>query len=247
MTSDSIFDASAALLDRDFDAELLDAVVAHWATTFAADERGDDIARKLGLSPSLASTLGIGLSDRSLGLCIPSRELKAGRLLRERLEALGVLRASGHEAFRGCVVVPVRRDGRVVALFARRLDHGSSVQWATGLPGGVFTETVSPDTVMNDETTPRCLITSSMLDALAVLGALSEDADIFEGTIAVLAPARPRGYAVKDLKEIAAREDSLVVLGRGCDDVVDRLRDHGATVTSVGGDVNVARTLGASP
>ncbi len=138
LTSDSIFDASAALLDRDFDAELLDAVVAHWATTFAADERGDDIARKLGLSPSLASTLGIGLSDRSLGLCIPSRELKAGRLLRERLEALGVLRASGHEAFRGCVVVPVRRDGRVVALFARRLDHGSSVQWATGLPGGVY-------------------------------------------------------------------------------------------------------------
>ena len=247
LTSDSIFDASAALLDRDFDAELLDAVVAHWAATFAADERGDDIARKLGLSPSLASTLGIGLSDRSLGLCIPSRELKAGRILRERLEALGILRPSGHEAFRGCVVVPVRRDGRVVALFARRLDHGSSVQWATGLPGGVFTETVSPDTVMNDETTPRCLITSSMLDALAVLGALSEDADIFEGTIAVLAPARPRGYAVRDLKEIAAREDSLVVLGRGCDDVVDRLRDHGATVTSVGGDVNVARTLGASP
>jgi len=57
MTSDSIFDATAALLDRDFDAELLDAVVAHWSSTFAGDERRDDIARELGLSPLLASTL----------------------------------------------------------------------------------------------------------------------------------------------------------------------------------------------
>ena len=99
MTSDSIFDATATQLDRDFDAELLDAVVAHWSATFAVDERGDDIARELGLSPLLAGTLEIGLSDRSLGLRIPSRELKAGRLLRERLVALGILRASGHEAF----------------------------------------------------------------------------------------------------------------------------------------------------
>ncbi len=246
MSSHSIFDATPAQLDRDIDAELLDAVVAHWATTFAVDECRGEIARELGVSLSLASTLGIGLSDRSLGLRIPSRELKVGRILRERLATLGILRASGHEAFRGCVVVPVRRDGRVVALFARR-ERASTVQWATGLPGGVFTETVTTLTVKNDESAPRCLVTTSMFDALAVLGALSADAEAFEGAVTVLAPARPRGYAVKDLKEMAAREDFLVVLGRGGDDVVDRLRDHGATVTSVGGDLNVARTLVASP
>jgi hypothetical protein len=246
MTSDSIFDATPALLDRDFDVELLDAVVAHWSSTFAGDERRDDIARELGLSPPLASTLEIGLSDRSLGLRIPSRELKAGRLLRERLVALGILRASGHEAFRGCVVVPVRRDGRVVALFARRLERGSSIQWASGLPGGVFTQRVTPSTAANDGST-LCLVTTSMLDALAVLGALSEGgAPAFEGIVTVLAPARPRGYAVKDLKEIAGRTDALVVLGRGGEELVDRLRDHGATTTSVGSDVNLARTLTSS-
>ena len=247
MSSHSIFDATPAQLDRDIDAELLDAVVAHWATTFAVDECRGEIARELGVSLSMASTLGIGLSDRSLGLRIPSRELKVGRILRERLATLGILRASGHEAFRGCVVVPVRRDGRVVALFARRRERASTVQWATGLPGSVFTETVTTLTVKNDESAPRCLVTTSMFDALAVLGALSADAEAFEGAVTVLAPARPRGYAVKDLKEMAAREDSLVVLGRGGDDVVDRLRDYGATVTSVGGDLNVARTLVASP
>ena len=246
MTSDSIFDATATQLDRDFDAELLDAVVAHWSATFAVDERGDDIARELGLSPLLASTLEIGLSDRSLGLRIPSRELKAGRLLRERLVALGILRASGHEAFRGCVVVPVRRDGRVVALFARRLDRGSSIQWATGLPGGVFTQRVTPSSVASEEST-LCLVTTSMLDAMAVLGALSEGgAPPCEGIVTVLAPARPRGYAVKDRKEIAGRNDALVVLGRGGDELVDRLRDHGATTTSVGNDLNLARTLTSS-
>lgn len=247
MTSDSIFDASAALLERDIDTELLDAVVAHWATTFAGDERGDDMARELGVSPSLASSLDIGLSDRSLGLRIPSRELKAGRILRDRLEALGILRASGHEAFRGCIVVPVRRDGRVVALFARRLERVSSVQWATGLSGGVFSQTVLPVTTTNDQLAPLCLITTSILDALAVLGALSEGADLFERTVNVLAPARPRGYAVKDLKEIALRNDALVVLGRGADELVDRLRDLGASVTSAGGDLNVARSLNTSP
>ena len=246
MTSDSIFDATPALLDRDFDAELLDAVVAHWSATFGVDERRDDIARELGLSALLASTLEIGLSDRSLGLRIPSRELKAGRLLRERLVALGILRASGHEAFRGCVVVPVRREGRVVALFARRLDRGSSIQWASGLPGGVFTQCVAPSTAANDGST-LCLVTTSMHDALAVLGALSEGgASAFEANVTVLAPARPRGYAVKDLKEIAARTDALVVLGRGGDELVDRLRDHGATTTSVGNDLNLARTLTSS-
>ena len=246
MTSDSIFDATATQLDRDFDAEFLDAVVAHWSATFAVDERGDDIARELGLSPLLASTLEIGLSDRSLGPRIPSRELKAGRLLRERLVALGILRASGHEAFRGCVVVPVRRDGRVVALFARRLDRGSSIQWATGLPGGVFTQRVTPSSVASEEST-LCLVTTSMLDAMAVIGALSEGgAPPCEGIVTVLAPARPRGYAVKDLKEIAGRTDALVVLGRGGDELVDRLRDHGATTTSVGNDLNLARTLTSS-
>jgi hypothetical protein len=250
MTPDtsSIFDAEAvSLADGDFDAALLDAVTSHWTTTFAGDERRDDLARALGVSPALGSSLGIGLSDRTLGLRIPSRELKAGRLLRERLEALGILRPSGHEAFRGCVVVPVRREGRVIAVFARRIDRTSSIQWASGLPGGVFAETVTSSTGVRDGLTSLSLVTTSILDALAVLGALAEDdEELFDGVITVLAPARPRGYAVKDLKEITARHGALTVLGRDGDELVDRLREHGAAISPVGRDINIARTLTSS-
>ena len=91
--------------------------------------------------------LGVGMSDRSLGLRIPNRQLKAGRLLRARLEAMGVFRESGHEAFRGCLVVPVRNQGTVVAIYAHRVDDPRVVHWASGLPGGIFEVTASSETV----------------------------------------------------------------------------------------------------
>jgi hypothetical protein len=240
----SFFDSStSSLLDVDFDDELLDAVSSHWHDTFVHDPRRNEVARALGLTLELAMELGVGLSDRTLGLCIPSREVKAGRLLRERLAEWGVLRASGHEAFRGCVIVPVRQEERIVALFARRLDDPSQVHWASGLPGGVFTK----DFVRSSDGTShgRCLVTTSIPDALAVLGATSSDETVVPslGALALLAPARPKGYAAKDVKQIAEREDEIVALGRGSDGLVDRLRALGASVTHLASDLDLARTL----
>jgi hypothetical protein len=239
----SIFDSSASsLLEVDFDEELLDAVSAHWHDSFVRDPRRDEVAHALGLRLDQAVEFGVGLSDRTLGLRIPSREVKAGRLLRERLVAWGVLRASGHEAFRGCVVVPVRQEERIVALFARRLDDPTQVHWASGLPGGVFTKAFAPS---RNETSPgRCVITTSIPDALAVIGAASDETvGPSLGAITLLAPARPKGYAAKDVKQIAARGDEIVVLGRGSDDLVDRLRAHGAIATHLANDLDLARTL----
>ena len=65
--------------------------------------------------------------------------------------------------------------------------------------------------------------------------------------MSIFAPARPKGYSVKDLKEIAARHDELVVAGRGGDDLVDRLRAFGARVTPVGSDLDIARSLARAP
>ena len=244
MNSSSIFESSASsLLDVDFDKELLDAVSSHWHDTFVHDSRRDAIARALGLTIEDAVELGVGLSDRSLGPCIPGREVKAGKLLRDRLETFGVFRASGHEAFRGCVVVPVRYEEQIVALFARRLDDPTQVHWASGLPGGVFTKGFAPP--HGETSVSQCLITTSIPDALAVVGAMSFDETIGAslGAISLLAPARPKGYSSKDLKEITAREDGIVVLGRRSDDLVDRLRALGASVTQVASDLDVARTL----
>lgn len=64
--------------------------------------------------------------------------------------------------------------------------------------------------------------------------------------IAVLAPARPKGYGVKDLRAVAQRDEQLFVLGRGSDELAERLRALDASVTLVGSDLNVARTLIAS-
>ena len=111
MTDSSLFDADASSLVEVDDA-LLDAVTSHWSDTLSLDKRCDEITRSLGLTRGLAVQFNVGLSDRSLGLRIPSRQLKAGRILRERLETLGIFRSSGHEAFRGCLVVPVREGAR---------------------------------------------------------------------------------------------------------------------------------------
>jgi DNA primase len=238
--------AARSLAGDDVDAALLDAVVGHWCDTLVADERAVTIASGFGLSLPLATSLDVGLSDRSLGLLIPSRELKAGRQLRERLQTFGVLRVSGHEAFRGCAVVAIRQEHRVIALFARRLDDPLRVLWASGLPGGVFAKVLTPP---RDETSaPRCLVTTSIPDALAIIGAMSSNETVGAslGAMTLLAPARPKGYAARDLKEIAAREDEVVVLGRGSDNLFDRLGALGVSVTHVASDLDVARTLNAA-
>jgi len=115
------------------------------------------------------------------------------------------------------------------------------------MPGGVFVETVKPASSTNERSTSRCLVTTSLLDGLAVLGAVAEsEEELFDENVMVFAPARPRGYSVKDLKEISARTEMLTVLGRDGEELVDRLRDYGATVSLVAKDVNIARTLLAS-
>ena len=67
---------------------------------------------------------GLGWSDRTLGLSLPISARAAGREVRSRLQALGVLRDTGHEQLRGCVVVPVRDEhGHVIQLHGRRVQR----------------------------------------------------------------------------------------------------------------------------
>jgi DNA primase catalytic core len=64
----------------------------------------------------------IGVSDRSLGRRIPSKQVKAGKEQRARLEALGVMKeATGHEALRGCITFPVLlSENKVGEIYGRR-------------------------------------------------------------------------------------------------------------------------------
>ena len=67
----------------------------------------------------------LGFADRTLGLRLPESNRKEGEQLRSRLMQLGVWRASGHEHFNGCLVVPLRDEaGNVVSFYGRRAQKG---------------------------------------------------------------------------------------------------------------------------
>ena len=244
MTSaNSIFDASPDdLVGADLDARLLESVIDHWHRCLLESPQRDAILADLGLDLSWATRLRIGLSDRTLGTRIPKRQWKAGATIRERLSELGILRDSGHEAFRGCVVVPVHSANKVRALFALRRERPREILWAKGLPGGIFSVTTGEPLAMDVVT--RTLVTPSILDALAVLGASGPgerppSSEIF----AVIAPARPGGYSTRDLKSLVSTDSEVVILGRGHGDLAPMLRHAGSKVVVAGPDVELSRAL----
>lgn len=215
------------------DEALLAAVLGHWHDCLMGSPDRETILATAGVSLALAEQLGLGFSDRSLGLRVPHRRTKAGLALRSRLDALGILRGSGHEAFRGCLTVPVTdAAGSVVGIFGARTDrHFSGVRgmvWAAGLPGAVFG---SP---ADDGPT---LVVATIADALAVIGA---------GQAAV-APGRERGFSAAELTALAGRGREFVALGRGSGPVAEALGSRGATVSVAAPDVAVARTLASAP
>ena len=103
------------------DNDLLDAVVTFYQQSLSDDAH--DYLRRKGLDDEDAvSHFRIGFADRSLGRKIPSKDTKAGRDIRARLEQLGVFRSSGHEHFTGCVVFPIRdTDGNIVDIYGRKI------------------------------------------------------------------------------------------------------------------------------
>jgi len=212
-----------------FDAELLDAVVGHWHERLLASDQCDAILSTLGVSIDVAIRLRLGFSDRTLGIRLPDRRWKAGEILRSRLTAFGIMRESGHEAFRGCVIVPVTdSSGSIVGLYGRRTDRSKGEQWARGLSGGIFGA---------DATGESLLVVASITDALAVIGT---------GHDAVVAPGRAKGFSKRDLSDLASGQSSVVVAGRGTTSVVRELADRGLSVSMAAPDVSVASVLGSA-
>jgi len=208
------------------DAELLDAVVVHWHERLLASDDCDSILSTLGISVDLAIRLRLGLSDRTLGNRLPDRRWKAGDALRSRLTSFGIMRDTGHEAFRGCVIVPVAdSSGSILGLYGRRVDRSKSEHCATGLPGGIFNAGADGEPM---------LVVASITDALAVIGT---------GHDAVVAPGRAKGFSKRDLSDIAAGCSSLVVAGRGTTPLAKELAGRGASVLIASADVTVASLL----
>lgn len=106
--------------------------------------------------PGVIEQFHLGIADRTLGLALPEKKLKAGRKVRARLQRLGILRKSGHEHFAGALVVPVfDAQGEVVQVYGRLI--GATLRAGTKrdlyLPGprrGVWNRAglVAPEVVL---------------------------------------------------------------------------------------------------
>ena len=90
------------------DQQLLAQIVDYYHGCLKASQEALDYLRQRGITNSeVIEQFRIGYADRTLGLKLPIKQLKAGREIRGRLERLGMFRASGHEHFTGSVVFPI--------------------------------------------------------------------------------------------------------------------------------------------
>lgn len=114
---------SAPVVASAGDAELLGQVVGFYhEALLASPEAMVYLTRRRIDHPEAAERFRLGLSDRTLGYRLPAKNRKDGAELRSRLQALGILRPSGHEHFTGSLVIPVIDEhGTVTEVYGRKL------------------------------------------------------------------------------------------------------------------------------
>lgn len=113
---------SAGLSDRD----LLDRVVGFYTATLRESPEALEFLRQRRCGSAEAiERFRLGYANRTLGYRIPAANRAEGRELRRRLQALGILRESGHEHLRGSLVIPVfDATGAVVEAYGRKIGSG---------------------------------------------------------------------------------------------------------------------------
>ena len=147
------------------DRVLVGQVVAHYAAALAGHEVAQGfLARRRIDHPEAIETFKVGVADRTLGYRLPSSQVRDGRVLRARLRDLGLVKASGHEHFRGCVTFPVTDvAGDVGEVYGRRLDPAVTPRHLY-LPGphrGVWNHGALA-------ATDELVVTESIIDALTL-------------------------------------------------------------------------------
>jgi len=105
------------------DRALLRQVIDYYHDTLKQSPEALDYLRSRGLNhPELIERFRLGFANRTLGLRLPDKNRKAGAAIRTRLQALGLVRDSGHEHFNGSLVVPVLdAHGDVTEIYGRKI------------------------------------------------------------------------------------------------------------------------------
>jgi len=72
--------------------------------------------------PKLIEYFKLGYANRTLAYRLPAKNRKAGGEMRGQLQAIGILRQSGHEHFNGSLVVPViNEQGEITEVYGRKI------------------------------------------------------------------------------------------------------------------------------
>jgi len=115
------------LLERSAEDDvLLRQVVDYYHETLKASPEALAYLEKRDLrSSEMIECFRLGFANRTLAYRLPQKNRKTGAELRGRLQALGVLRESGHEHLNGSLVIPVfDEQGRVTEMYGRKInDH----------------------------------------------------------------------------------------------------------------------------
>jgi DNA primase len=151
------------------DAQLLATVVGYYEQTLAgAPEALGFLARRGIDHPGAREVFRLGFANRTLGYRLPGSQTKDGVAVRARLQALGILRASGHEHFTGSLVIPVLDGaGGVGEVYGRKVaEHGlrAGTPRHLYLPGphtGVFN-------IAAFKETDELVVCESLIDALSL-------------------------------------------------------------------------------
>ncbi len=149
------------------DEELRLRVVDYYRDRLLATRRGKEYLEKRGLfDAAMVGRFGIGFADRTLGLRLPIKQVKAGEALRSRLQGLGILRGdSGHEHLNGSIVIPIRDlSGRIVQLYGRKV----TPNLRAGTPRHLYLA-ASLDCVFNPQAlveSDEVILCEAILDAL---------------------------------------------------------------------------------
>jgi len=158
-------------LDSPFDRllesrELLIQVVEFYHETLKQSKTGFDYLEKRKLNNrEMIDHFKLGMANRTLCYRLPVKNRKSGAELRSHLQELGILRESGHEHFRGSLVIPIFGEkGDVVEMYGRKLrdDLRPGTAYHLYLPGphrGVWN-------ISSLTTGKEIILCESLIDAL---------------------------------------------------------------------------------
>ena len=147
------------------DNDLLQQVVSFYHETLKQSPSTLSVLQQMGVDKSDAiEHFNLGFSDRTLGYQLPEKNRKDGAIIRGQLQRLGILKPTGHETFRGSLVVPVIENGLVKQIYghkvAKKLRPGTPVDIA------LYDSLPSLFNIKAVETCEEIILCSSIIDAL---------------------------------------------------------------------------------